>query len=144
MTTLTEYDAPTVWAPRLISWANEQAEFCEDIVRVALQLSAMTEAEKAQARVTEFRRVADRARVRLVDLSKLPDADPMDDHITEANALTRQIAAETTTRADEPPKQLVPFVDWLRARISHILPGLSTETWQAIGCLILMARGIRP
>ena len=140
MISTTEYDAPAVWAPLLIAWANEQAEFCEDIVRVALQRSAMTEAERAQARVTEFRRVADRARVRLVDLSKLPDADPMDDHITEANALTRQIAAETTPRADEPPHQLVGFVGWLRALVGHLLPWVSAETWQTCSALMLMDR----
>lgn len=139
-TQTTDYDAPAVWAPRLIAWAEKGLDHYEAAANVQRERGHQGIAADYLALAAQWQRIADRARVRLVDISTLSDVDPMDDHITEANALTRQIVAQ----ADEPPKQLVPFVDWLRARISHILPGLSTETWQAIGCLILMARGIRP
>ena len=135
-TQTTEYDAPAVWAPLLISWATDQAEFCEDMVRVALQRSAMTEAERAQARVTEFRRVADRARVRLVEISGLTEADVMDAPATvEPQAVGLADACKV-----EPPRQLVGFVGWLRALVGHLLPWVSAETWQTCSALMLMDR----
>lgn len=50
------------------------------------------------------------------------------------------VAISEAMEQQEPPRQLVPFVSWLRALIGHLLPWVTAETWQTCGALMLMDR----
>lgn len=135
MTTQTEYDAPAIWAPRLIAWAEQGRDHYEAAANVQRERGHHGNAADYMALAASWQVIADRARVRLVDISGLTEADVMDAPVPMPQAVGLADACKV-----EPPHQLVGFVGWLRALVGHLLPWVSAETWQTCSALMLMDR----
>jgi len=138
MTTTTDHEDRAVWVPALIAWAEQERDHYEAHAFRLRWGGQLTNAADYMALAASAQLIADRARVLLVPASQpvgLADA---------CAALPDWTPPVFAPASDEPPAQLVPFVGWIRLKFGALLPGLSVETWQAIGCLILMARGLRP
>lgn len=101
-----------------------QAERCHQTGDVVGLEEALTVAYIAQD-------VAKRVRARLVALSGLTEADVQQ---------PVQPLVPRSVVGPEPPHQLVPFVEWLRARIGRYLPWVSAETWQRAAFVLLWER----
>ena len=112
----TDYDAPSVYLPRLIEWADQaEARFIKQACG-QVRLGFASNAEAYTGLAGEYREIAERARARLVDLSELTIAD--------------------VQAADEPPSTLVELTDWLRNKLSRDFPLMRPELWQALACVL--------
>lgn len=116
----TEYDAPAVWAPRLVAWAErEQADLLE-MAEDSRQKGHRKNAASLTAEAGRYIWIADYARSRLVDLSDLTQAD---------------------VQADEPPAPLVDLTDWLRGKLGRYFPRVPVTIWQGIATVLHSWRG---
>ena len=109
--TATDYDAPAVYLPRLIAWAEGAIErFSEKAGDQAAQgFASNAEAYIAVAR--EYRAIAVWARCRLVDLSD-PDLD------------------------DAPPAPLVDLTEWLKGKLGADFPLMRDDLWKALATVL--------
>lgn len=104
--TATTYDAPAVYLPHLIAWAERADNFY----------------------------VADWARTRLVDISGLT-LDDADEHAA-IQAKTASLMARGVLLPDAPPSTLVGLTDWLRCQVGRWFPSLPNEMWQGVAYLL--------
>lgn len=112
------YDAPAVYLPRLIAWADQQRAALEAAGASLRAEGNLYYATKAGQEAGRYAAGAERLRERLIREHELTLAD---------------VQAQ---EASEPPRTLVGLTDWLVTMLGRWFPGLPREGWQAIACAL--------
>lgn len=146
MTTQVDYDSPAVWAPKLIAWAERERRYCYEEAQSSRRRGNPKTAASYLATADELALIADRARVRLVDMSELTLAD-LDDAAEPPAPRPAHVCTEgcgfLPCEPPGPPAQLPDLGGWLRARLGRWFPSVPTAVWAGIAVVLHHHRGPR-
>jgi len=109
--TATDYDAPAVYLPKLIAWAEAAISRHTYAASQQQQQGLPSNAAAYVSLAREYRAIAVWARCRLSDLSD-PDM------------------------ADAPPAPLVDLTEWLSTKLARHFPLMPSELWQSLAYVL--------
>jgi hypothetical protein len=114
--TATDYDAPAVYLPKLIEWADNGCLYYSKAADSERIHSRTREAMDCDVRAVQYRHTAQWARGRLMDIVEL--------------------TLDGVEPDDAPPAPLVDLTAWLKGKLERHFPHMRPELWQALAAVL--------